>query len=417
MDQTQTQTYPRPPRDLRPKTQDVTHTKGTSFEDFNLKEDLLRGIYEYDYQEPSPVQEATIPSALMRRDILARAKNGTGKTASFLIPTLETIDTSLKAIQSVILVPTRELALQTADVAKRLGQFLPNLQVMVATGGPSIKEDIIRISQKPHIVVATPGRLCELVRQRNADLSKCNILVLDEADKLLTDIFYRQITSVMNQMPQGRQLLLFSATFPASVREFKTKFMKPDTHMVNLMSELTLKGVTQYYAYVEERQKVHCLYTLFKKLDINQSIIFCNSVNRVKHLAMKITELGFSCYYIHSQMDQSERNQVFQNFRNGHCRNLVCSDVWARGIDIQSVNVVFNFDMPKTSETYLHRIGRSGRFGHYGLSISFVTPSDREALYKIETELGCQVEPIPENVDPSLYAFTGQVEEIEEDFE
>jgi len=182
---------------------------------------------------------------------------------------------------------------------------------------------------------------------------------------------------------------------------------------INLMDELTLRGVTQYYAYVEERQKVHCLNTLFSKLQINQSIIFCNSTNRVELLAKKVTELGYSCFYSHAKMLQSHRNRVFHDFRGGVCRNLVCSDLLTRGIDIQAVNVVINFDFPKNSETYLHRIGRSGRFGHLGLAINLVTYEDRFNLYKIEQELGTEIQPIPQSIDRSLYVAPSGGEETQ----
>ena len=172
---------------------------------------------------------------------------------------------------------------------------------------------------------------------------------------------------------------------------------------INLMEELTLRGITQYYAFVREDQKIHCLNTLFSKLQINQSIIFCNSTNRVELLAKKITELGYSCYYSHAKMLQNNRNRVFHDFRNGACRNLVCSDLLTRGIDIQAVNVVVNFDFPRHAETYLHRIGRSGRFGHLGVAINLVTWEDRFLLYKIEQELGCEIEPIPQTIEKNLY--------------
>lgn len=174
---------------------------------------------------------------------------------------------------------------------------------------------------------------------------------------------------------------------------------------INLMDELTLRGVTQYYAFVEEKQKVHCLNTLFSKLQINQSIIFCNSTNRVELLAKKITELGYSCFYSHAKMLQHSRNRVFHDFRNGVCRNLVCSDLLTRGIDIQAVNVVINFDFPKNAETYLHRIGRSGRFGHLGLAINLINWDDRFNLYKIEQELGTEIQPIPQAIDKKLYVY------------
>lgn len=174
---------------------------------------------------------------------------------------------------------------------------------------------------------------------------------------------------------------------------------------INLMDELTLRGITQYYAFVEEKQKVHCLNTLFNKLQINQSIIFCNSTNRVELLAKKITELGYSCFYSHAKMLQHARNRVFHDFRNGVCRNLVCSDLLTRGIDIQAVNVVINFDFPKNAETYLHRIGRSGRFGHLGLAINLINWDDRFNLYKIEQELGTEIQPIPQTIEKKLYVY------------
>jgi len=188
------------------------------------------------------------------------------------------------------------------------------------------------------------------------------------------------------------------------VKSFKDKHMR-NPYEINLMDELTLRGITQYYAFVEEKQKVHCLNTLFSKLQINQSIIFCNSTNRVELLAKKITELGYSCFYSHARMLQHNRNRVFHDFRNGVCRNLVCSDLLTRGIDIQAVNVVINFDFPKNAETYLHRIGRSGRFGHLGLAINLINWDDRFNLYKIEQELGTEIQPIPQSIDKKLYVY------------
>merc|ERR1719204_1687970 len=272
------------------------------------------GIFEKGWEKPSPIQEASIPIAQTGRDILARAKNGTGKTGAYCIPILDQIDTTKDYIQGMIVVPTRELALQTSQIAIELSKHM-GIKVMVTTGG------------------------------------------------------------------------------------------------TNLMDELTLKGITQYYAFVQEKQKVHCLNTLFSKLQINQSIIFCNSTQRVELLAKKITDLGYSCYYIHARMAQDHRNRVFHDFRAGLCRNLVYSDLLTRGIDIQAVNVVINFDFPKMAETYLHRIGRSGRFGHLGVAINLITYDDRFALHKIEAELGTEIKPIPKVIDKSLYVAEFQQEE------
>lgn len=391
-----------PERDTRILTEDVTLTRGTEFEDFYLKRELLMGIFEKGFEKPSPIQEHTVPIALFGRDILARAKNGTGKTAAFVIPALEKVDPKRNEIQILIIVPTRELALQTSHVCKEIGKYL-DIKVMVTTGGTLLKDDVMRLYKPVHILVGTPGRILDLANKNVADLSKCSMMIMDEADKLLSPEIQPIIEDLIHFLPPKRQILLFSATFPVSVKDFRDKYLnKP--YEINLMDELTLKGVTQYYAFVEERQKVHCLNTLFSKLAINQSIIFCNSVNRVELLAKKITELGYSCFYIHARMPQLLRSRVFHDFRNGACRNLVSSDLFTRGIDIQAVNVVINFDFPKNSETYLHRIGRSGRYGHLGIAINMVTYEDRFNLYKIEQELGTEIKPIPPQIDKSLYA-------------
>ncbi|POS74557.1 ATP-dependent RNA helicase DHH1 [Diaporthe helianthi] len=392
-----------PAKDNRHQTEDVTNTKGFEFEDFKLSRDLMMGIFEAGFDKPSPIQEESIPVALQGRDILARAKNGTGKTAAFIIPCLQRVKPQVSRIQCLILVPTRELALQTSHVCKTLGKHL-KINVMVTTGGTGLRDDILRLSEPVHVLVGTPGRVADLARQNVADLSECPMLVMDEADKLLSVEFLQSIEEILGRHPKDRQLMLFSATFPISVKDFSDKHMT-SPYEINLMDELTLRGITQYYAFIEEKQKVHCLNTLFSKLQINQSIIFCNSTNRVELLAKKITELGYSCFYSHAKMPQAARNRVFHDFRNGVCRNLVCSDLLTRGIDIQAVNVVINFDFPKNAETYLHRIGRSGRYGHLGLAINLINWEDRFNLYNIEQDLGIDIQPIPSTIDKSLYVY------------
>lgn len=392
-----------PKKDTRKKTEDVESRRNVTFEEYGLRRELQMGIFEKGFERPSPVQEEAIPVALQGKDVLARAKNGTGKTASFVIPVLEKVDTRESHIQALLIVPTRELALQTAQVTKELGKHILGLEVMVTTGGTTLRDDILRLQHPVHVLVATPGRVVDLANKRTAKLDRCRIIVLDEADKLLSQEFTELMAEIYNYLPPDRQSLLFSATFPVTVQEFADRYLR-NRYEINLMEELTLRGVTQYYAFVEERQKIHCLNTLFNRLQINQSIIFCNSVNRVELLAKKITQLGYSCYYIHARMQQQHRNRVFHDFREGHCRNLVCSDLITRGIDIQAVNVVINFDFPKYAETYLHRIGRSGRFGHLGLAINFVTYEDRYNVYRIERELDTEIKPIPADIDPELYA-------------
>lgn len=390
-----------PEKDNRLQTSDVTNTKGNEFEDYCLRRDLLMGIFEKGWEKPSPIQEASMPIALTGRDILARAKNGTGKTGAYAIPILERVDTSKDNLQAMIIVPTRELALQTSHICIELSKYL-GCKCMVTTGGTNLKDDIMRLYDPVHVIIATPGRILDLMNKNLVKTSKCGMLVLDEADKLLSQDFKGMLDSIINHLPSDRQILLYSATFPLTVEQFMKKHLT-NPYEINLMDELTLKGVTQYYAFVQERQKVHCLNTLFSKLQINQSIIFCNSTQRVELLAKKITELGYSCFYIHAKMNQQHRNRVFHDFRQGLCRNLVCSDLFTRGIDIQAVNVVINFDFPKHAETYLHRIGRSGRYGHLGIAINLITYEDRFALHKIEQELGTEIKPIPKTIDKALY--------------
>ncbi|KAI3674563.1 hypothetical protein L2E82_52167 [Cichorium intybus] len=262
-----------PTADSRYKTEDVTATKRNEFEDCFLKRELLMGIYEKGFERPSPIQDESIPIALTGSDILARAKNGTGKTTAFCIPALEKIDTDNNVIQVIILVPTRELALQTSQVCKELGKHL-QIQVMVTTGGTSLKDDIMRLYQPVHLLVGTPGRILDLTKKGVCLLNDCAMLVLDKADKLLSPEFQPSVEHLISFLPESRQVLMFSANFPVTVNDFKDRYLK-NPYVVNLMDELTLKGITQYYAFVEERQKVHCLNTLFSKLQINQSIIFC----------------------------------------------------------------------------------------------------------------------------------------------
>ncbi|PAV79188.1 hypothetical protein WR25_07628 [Diploscapter pachys] len=283
---------------------DVTGTKGVEFEDFCLSRDLLMGIFEKGWEKPSPIQEASIGVALSGQDIIARAKNGTGKTGAYSIPVLEMIDPSVKDVQALIIVPTRELALQTSQICIELSKHI-QLKIMVTTGGTDLRDDIMRLNGVVQLMIGTPGRVLDLIEKGIAKIAKCKVLVLDEADKLLGQDFQGALDNVIKHLPATRQIMLYSATFPYTVTTFMEKHMKKP-YEINLMDELTLLGVTQYYAFVQEKQKVHCLNTLFRKastmkiwifrdifkLRINQAIIFCNSTQRVELLAKKITEIG-----------------------------------------------------------------------------------------------------------------------------
>jgi len=385
-----------------------------------------------------------------------QAKNGTGKTAAFIIPTLQKLNPKRPKIQALLLVPTRELALQTSQVTKTLGKHL-GINVMVTTGGTTLKDDIMRLAEPVHVLVGTPGRILDLAGKGVADLSECATFVMDEADKLLSPEFQPVMEQLLGFCPAQRQVSLFSATFPIIVKDFKVRRVMerafrrgrhaeppsspslllpssgeahgravrdqpdggahpPRCHAVLRLCRGAPKGPLPQHPLLQgdflspslafsavRRDADPSCRSPHSQLQINQSIIFCNSTNRVELLAKKITELGYSCFYSHAKMLQAHRNRVFHDFRQGVCRNLVCSDLLTRGIDIQAVNVVINFDFPKTAETYLHRIGRSGRFGHLGLAINLLTYEDRFNLYRIEQELGTEIQPVPAVIDARLY--------------
>jgi len=376
-------------------SEDIKPQKNTNFGDFKLKKEILWGILEMGYKYPSPIQEKSIPIILDGKDVIARAKNGTGKTAAFLIPTLQKINHQMLKLQSLILVPTRELALQVSQTCKSLSKYVAATRIRATTGGTRLKEDIIRMYQSIHILIGTPGRILDLFTKKIPKYLDCEILILDEADKLLSNELFCVIESIIKLLSnKKRQTLLFSATFPLIIKDLKEKIMK-DPYEINLMNELNLLTVSQYYAFVSETKKVQCINSLIKLLRINQCILFCNSVSRVELLAKKILQMGYSCFYIHARMSQDDRNKVFNDFRLGKYRNLVSSDLFTRGIDIPAINLIINFDFPKSAETYLHRVGRSGRFGKYGMAMNLVTHEDKNNLLRIENELGLEIKPIP----------------------
>ena len=388
----------------RVHTADVTDTRDGTFEDYMLKGELLRGIYKKHWERPSPIQEDSIPMALSGYDVLARAKNGVGKTGSYLIPILEKVDTSLPHTQALVLLPTIELAAQTYKVCKELGCYMKGLEVLLVHRGIEIEQVVVTCQSKGvHIIISTPGRMRSLIRYNNVKVDKLAIVALDEADKLLSVDFRPVIEEIINATPASRQMLLFSATYPRAVKDFCDKYMR-NYKAINTMNELCLRGVTQYYAYMAESDKIRCLNTLFHHLSIFQSMIFCNSVKRVTALAKMIVDLGFSCGYIHAHMSTTDRTKVLHDFSNKKFRHLVASDLCARGIDVPTVNVVFNFDFPDKSDAYLHRVGRGGRFGGLALAVNFITDNDKKKKALIEKELGCKILALPENLDPALYA-------------
>uniref|UniRef100_A0A8C0XCN3 DEAD box protein 6 n=1 Tax=Castor canadensis TaxID=51338 RepID=A0A8C0XCN3_CASCN len=271
-------------------------------------------------------------------------KNGTGKSGAYLIPLLERLDLKKDNIQAMVIVPTRELALQVSQICIQVSKHMGGAKVMATTGGTNLRDDIMRLDDTVHVVIATPGRILDLIKKGVAKVDHVQMIVLDEADKLLSQDFVQIMEDIILTLPKNRQILLYSATFPLSVQKFMNSHLQKP-YEINLMEELTLKG----------RQKVHCLNTLFSRLQINQSIIFCNSSQRVELLAKKISQLGYSCFYIHAKMRQEHRNRVFHDFRNGLCRNLVCTGKLCLRSQIGA-------DLPFTRQ--LGKSGLQSSFGH-----------------------------------------------------
>ncbi|TNJ28972.1 putative ATP-dependent RNA helicase p54 [Giardia muris] len=381
-----------PKTDTRLVTDDIRGS-GQTFEQLGLKPELLRGLSEINFHTLTPIQERAIPPILEGRDVIARAKNGTGKTASFIIPALQMLDTTKTHVQALIMAHTRELAMQLSTVAKNIARAMPGVssRVMCAIGGTPVGEDRERIKLNPLIIIATPGRLEQLITQRSLNLGQCNMVILDEADMLLSSNFLENVQNCLNSCSSPRrQTVLISATFPSSVENFCRGNLHQPVFINAMTDSLLLRGVTQYLAVVsEERFKVKLLSLLLKTLKVNQCIVFVNSVNRCKSLYQVVCdELHVPCLYTHSKMPPDERARIFDDFTHGKARLLIATELFTRGIDIRTVNVVINFDTPLTTDTYLHRIGRSGRYGHLGIAITMVAgEAEKQRFMNIDAHI------------------------------
>lgn len=377
--------------DLGHPGREVGAYKNIRWSSLKIKPSLAEVLYNVNYTFPSPVQLLAIPPAIEGKDLLVRARNGSGKTASFIIPILNKIDTS-KNLQAVILVPIRELALQISKVIMTLGGGL-GIKSLPLVGGVSLADDIMRLSAGGvHVAIGTPGRFYDLLNKKVCSIEDNPILVFDEADKLLDSHFYTSVYELLQILPRKRQTLLFSATFPASIEGFVRQNMQSPLKIK--VSDQQLRNVKQYLVRVPEEHKLLCLKSLLDVLDIDQCIIYCNMISSVKKLAEKITSFGMSAYFIHSEMLQVERNIVYHNFSKKKCKMLVSTDITTRGIDVPGVNVVINFDMPSSSESYLHRIGRTGRFGTPGCAINFIVKAESFLPEMYERALGVEILPI-----------------------
>lgn len=370
----------------------------TTFDAMDLKEDLLRGIYAYGFEKPSAIQQRAVKPTLMGRDVIAQAQSGTGKTATFAIGILQRLDVEVKDCQALVLAPTRELAQQIVKVISSLGDFM-NIKIHACVGGTAVREDIRTLQDGVHVVVGTPGRVYDMIQRRALRLDHVQLFVLDEADEMLSRGFKEQIYDVFKFMPESVQCTIFSATMPLEVLEVTNKFMRDPVRILVKKDELTLEGIKQFLIAIErEEWKLETLCDLYSTLTITQAIIYCNTRRKVDWLTEQMQAKDFTVSSMHGDMDQRERDLIMREFRSGSSRVLITTDLLARGIDVQQVSLVINYDLPTNRENYIHRIGRSGRFGRKGVSINFITQTDVRYLKDIESFYNTQIEEMPSNV-------------------
>jgi len=375
-----------------------------SIKEFNKWEDveqldpnLLRGIYAYGFDNPSIIQQKSILSLFDRKDMIAQAQSGTGKTGAFSVGVLQNIDTSVKKVQGLILAPTRELAKQIHDVVTGLGSFMKTFKVQLLVGGTSTEQDISALkNDTPHIIVGCPGRVHDMIRRNHIRGSDIKMIVLDEADEMLSVGFKEQVYNIFNFLSSSVQVCLFSATMPEELHTLSDKFLRSPVKILVKSEQLTLEGIVQHLIALEDdSHKYNTLKDIFHMISVTQSIIYCNSIKRVTDLHEAMLQDNFPVCCIHSGMEKSERDAAFRDFKCGKHRVLISSNVTARGIDVQNVGVVINFDVPKDVHTYLHRIGRSGRWGRKGVAVNFVTRWDIKKIKEFEVYYNTAITEMP----------------------
>ena len=368
-----------------------------TFDELNLKPDLLRGIYGYGFERPSIIQQKAILPIIRGNDVIAQAQSGTGKTAAFAIGTLQLVDPQKDEIQCLILSPTRELAHQTSIVYQFLGEYL-KVKVCLLIGGTRVGADIDKLKEGPQVLVGSPGRVLDLIGKKKISLGYLQSFVLDEADEMLSKGFLENIKEIISLIPNTAKILLFSATMPKDIVEMTTKFMKDPAKILVKNEELTLEGIKQYYVFLKKEDKLDVLFQIYRGIEIAQAIIYCNTKKVVDYVSEELKKKGHMISSIHGDMKQFERDSVMRDFRSGVTRVLVTTDLLARGIDVYQVSLVINYEMPKEKETYIHRIGRSGRFGRKGNAINFVTPPEKDQLEEIQKYYNTSIEQLPSDL-------------------
>tara|TARA_B110000027_G_scaffold112721_1_gene121473 strand:- start:300 stop:1493 length:1194 start_codon:yes stop_codon:yes gene_type:complete len=368
-----------------------------SFDDLDIKDNLLRGIYGNGYETPSAIQQKAIKPIIDGCDIIAQAQSGTGKTATFSIGLLHKIDETKKETQAIILAHTRELALQIESVIKKLSEYM-NVSINLSVGGTTVRNNIDELLKNPQIVIGTPGRVLDMINKKALDTRDLKIMILDEADEMLSKIFSNQIYDIFRFLPNNIQVGLFSATMTPDFFRISKCFMRNPVKILVKDEDLTLEGIKQFYINLEHNEyKYETLCDLYDLCSVSQTIIYCNSRTMVEELYRRLCEDNFSCVCMHGELSQEERNKIMSEFRNGTSRILISTDLLSRGIDIQQVSLVINYDIPNNIESYIHRIGRSGRYGRKGTSINFLTRYDIKKMKDIEEYYHTIIEELPEN--------------------
>lgn len=364
----------------------------------NLKEELLRGVFAYGFEKPSAIQQRAILPVIKGHDVIAQAQSGTGKTATFSISILQSIDMSIRKCQALVLSPTRELAQQIQKVVLALGDYM-DCKCHACIGGTNVRDDMKILEAGVHVVVGTPGRVWDMINRRALNADNIKMFVLDEADEMLSRGFKEQIYEVFQLLPPQTQVVLLSATMPPDVLEVTKNFMRDPIRILVKRDELTLEGIKQFYVSVEKEEwKLDTLCDLYETVTITQAIIFCNTRRKVDWLTEKMQSREFTVSAMHGEMTQAEREVIMREFRSGSSRVLITTDLLARGIDVQQISLVINYDLPANRENYIHRIGRGGRFGRKGVAINFVTNEDVRMLRDIEQFYNTQIEEMPMNI-------------------
>lgn len=396
-------------KDLKSSGYVAVHSSG--FRELMLKPELLRAIVDCGFEHPSEVQSACIPQAILGNDIICQAKSGMGKTAVFVLSTLQQLEPVEGEAHILVLCHTRELAFQIKHEYDRFSKYMPNVKTGVFYGGLSIKNDEQTLATiKPNIIVGTPGRILALTQPDNTGKAKLNLkhikhFVLDECDRMIDQPDMRKdVQRIFVQTPHKKQVMMFSATLGKETRPTCKKFMhNPMEIYVDDEAKLTLHGLQQHYVQLAESEKNRKLSDLLDALEFNQVVIFVKSVNRAKELAKLLAECNFPAIAIHSAMPQDERIKRYKAFKDFNARILVATDLFGRGIDIERVNIVINYDMPESSDAYLHRVARAGRFGTKGLAITFATKEDADILNQVQSRFEVKIDPLPEQIDVTTY--------------